>query len=76
MAKSVIADTSLLVALLVRRERHHDWAVAQTRLWPKPWLICESVLSESFFSCDATDRRSLAQFLTRGLVQVRFDLAQ
>ena len=49
MAQSVIVDTSALVALIVRDDRYHAWALAQSREWPRPWLTCEAAVSEMFF---------------------------
>ncbi len=74
MAKSIVADAGMLVALLVRRDRHHLWAVSQSRQWGPPWLTCESVLSEAFFLIGARGRKGLSGFLQRGLLEIRFDL--
>ncbi len=74
MAKTVIADAGVLVGLIVRRDRHHAWAVSQSRQWPPPWLTCESVLSEAFFLSGAHGGKALSGFLHRGLVEIRFDL--
>src|SRR5229473_1277956 len=74
MAKAVLADAGMLVALIARRDRHHAWAVSQSRRWPAPWLTCESALSEAFFLCGISGREALSGFLTRGLLKLRFDL--
>lgn len=74
MAKAVIADAGVLVALIARRDRHHAWAVSQSRQWPAPWLTCESALSEAFFLCGASGGTALAGFLRRALLEIRFDL--
>jgi len=76
MAKAVIADTGVLVALLARRDRHHAWALAQSQRWPSPWLTCESVLSEAFFLSGSGGGKILSEFLRRGIVEIRFDLAR
>ncbi len=74
MARTVIADAGVLVALIARKDRHHAWAVSQSRQWPSPWLTCESVLSEAFFLVGTRGRKALLGFLHRALLEVRFDL--
>ena len=74
MAKAVLADAGVLVALIARRDRHHAWAVSQSRQWPAPWLTCESALSEAFFLCGVRGGKALSGFLRRGLLELRFDL--
>ncbi len=75
MAKAVLADAGVLVALIVRRDRHHGWAASQSRQWPAPWLTCESALSEAFFLCGVSGAKALSGFLRRGLLELRFDLS-
>lgn len=76
MAKAVIADAGVLVALIARRDHHHAWAVTQSRQWPAPWLTCESALSEAFFLSGTRGGKALSGFLLRGLLDVRFDLGR
>ena len=51
MAKTVLADTSALVAMFDQRDEHHAWLHLQTgtRTLPFPWHTCEAVLSEANF---------------------------
>lgn len=42
----IIVDTGPLVAMLVRTDDHHGWAVARLRELPPPFLTCEPVLAE------------------------------
>ena len=74
MAKAVIADAGVLVALIIRRDRHHAWAVSQSRQWFTPWLTCESAISEAFFLAGTRGGATLAALLRRGLLEIRFDL--
>lgn len=44
-----LVDSGPLVALLVHRDQHHDWAVQQFERIAAPLLTCEAVLSETQF---------------------------
>jgi hypothetical protein len=74
MAKTVVADAGLLAAVIARKDRDHAWAVNEARRWPPPWATCEAALSEAFFVLGPIDRKTLGNFLQRGLVKVQFDL--
>jgi uncharacterized protein len=76
MAKNVIVDAGFLVALLSRRDEHHQWAVAHATRHPPPWNSCEAALSESFHLLGALGRPALIGLLRRGAVQSAFDLAK
>jgi predicted nucleic acid-binding protein len=77
MARTVLADTGLLLAGLHRRDRHHTWARAQFETATVPFATCEAVVSECFFllerSAGATG--AFCELLDRGVVEVRFDAA-
>ncbi|MBM3883170.1 MAG: PIN domain-containing protein [Verrucomicrobia bacterium] len=75
MARTVLADSGFLVALLSRDDQHHPWAVAQATRVPRPWLSCEAVVSESFHLLGRSGRQGLSELLQRGAVALRFDLA-
>lgn len=68
-----IADTGLIVALLDRNDRDHDWALRQFRQH-SPFVTCEAVLTEaaSFFP----DPVLLLRLLERGDLRLdeAFDL--
>lgn len=74
MAASVLADAGFVVALLSRRDTHHDWAAAQARRWPTPWLTCESALSEAFHLLGDRGAPALEELLRRRALVVSFDL--
>jgi uncharacterized protein len=75
LANAVIADTGVLVGYLSVRDRHHAWALEQTRDWPSPWLTCESVLTEAFFTANSDATRVLRGWLRNGHLKVAFNLA-
>ncbi len=43
---SVIVDAGPLVAMLVKSDEHHAWAIDRLRELPPPFLTCEPVLAE------------------------------
>lgn len=47
MGNPAIVDASFLVALWRKHDQNHAWAVRQARLYPPPWITCESVISEA-----------------------------
>lgn len=49
MARRVLVDAGPIVALLDRRDTHHDWAKEQVATLRDPLLTCEAVISEAFF---------------------------
>ena len=74
MAKNVLVDASFLVALLSRRDSHHQWAVKQVPHHAPPWLTCEGVLSEAFHLLGAPGAAGLSALLRRRALIVAFDL--
>lgn len=71
MAANVIVDAGFLVALLLRRETRHRWALAQSPHLPPPWKTCEAVLSEAFYLLGVRGSR-LATLLQRRAVVCSF----
>lgn len=59
MTGALVLDTGPLVALLVPRERHHEWAKEVLRVRGSV-VTCEAVLSEAFFLLRAFDKASRA----------------
>ena len=74
MAKSVLVDAGFLVALLSRRDSHHQWAVAQAPGHAPPWRTCEAVLSEAFHLLGARGAPGLSALLRRRALIAAFDL--
>jgi len=46
---TVLLDTGPWVALLSRKDTHHQWAVEQFRQLLPPLLSCEAVVAETCF---------------------------
>ena len=74
MAKNVLVDAGFVVALLSRRDAHHQWAVAKAAELPPPWSTCEAVLSEAFHLLGEPGIPGLGALLRRRAVQVAFTL--
>ena len=74
MARNVLVDAGFLVALLSRRDSHHQWAVMQAPGYAPPWRTCEAVLSEAFHLLGAPGRLGLSALLRRRALIAAFDL--
>ena len=74
MARNVLVDAGFLVALLSRRDSHHEWAVSQTPGHAPPWRTCDAVLSEAFHLLGAPGAPGLGALLRRRAVMAAFDL--
>ena len=75
MAKNVLVDAGLLVALLNRRDSHHAWSAAQARHLPPPWRTCEAALSGAFHLLGTRGTPALSALLQRQALVVAFALA-
>jgi predicted nucleic acid-binding protein len=49
MARRVLIDAGPIVALLDRRDTHHEWAKRQVAQLRHAMVTCEAVVSETFF---------------------------
>jgi uncharacterized protein len=76
MARNVLVDTGFVVALLSRRDTHHQWAVTQAPELAPPWSTCEAVLSEAFHLLGARGAPGLGALLRCRALLVAFDLAK
>lgn len=76
MARNVLVDAGFVVALLSRRDNHHQWAVTQAPNLPPPWSTCEAVLSEAYHLLGDRGAPSLGALLRRRALIVSFDLAE
>ena len=76
MFRQVIADTSILVALIDQRDQYHAWASEQLGSISPPLMTCEAVISESWFLLKRVrrEREALLLLLEQDQVSVEFDL--
>jgi predicted nucleic acid-binding protein len=74
MARNVLVDAGFLVALLSRRDAHHQWAMTQAAECPPPWSTCEAVLSEALHLLGAPGVHSLRTLLRRRALFAAFEL--
>ncbi len=71
MPPPILLDTGPLVAFLNRRDRHHQWAVAQWASVKPPFVTYEAVLAESCFLFGGRWKdQTVTQLLIRGIVTV------
>src|SRR5437870_5246326 len=77
MKGPIIIDTGPLVAFINRREPANAWACEQFDLITPPFITCESVISECCFLLQRANGGvdNLMQLLERGVVAIRFNLA-
>ena len=77
MTRWAIIDTGSLVAVLDRREAHHDWIAEQARTLALPWLLCEAVLAESWHLLRRLPvaQDALLAMVENGLLKVDFALS-
>jgi predicted nucleic acid-binding protein len=74
MARNVIVDAGFLVALLSRRDFHHQWATLQAPSHVPPWRTCEAVLSETFHLLGEGRMPGLSTLLRRRVLGIAFNL--
>ncbi len=72
MARRVFVDTGPIVALLDRRDTHHEWAKREIAHLREPLLTCEAVVSEVFFLLSRVrgGNATLIALLRDGLVRM------
>jgi predicted nucleic acid-binding protein len=73
--RNVIADSSALVALVRYDDQHNHWLNAHVDALPKPWLICEPVLTEALHLAGPKGAPAIKEMLRLNAVVLSFDLA-
>ncbi len=77
MIKKTIADAGIIVSLIDKRDKFHQWTATQAENLPIPFLTCEAVISEScyllhnIFQGEAT----VLTYLKKGILQIDFSLS-
>jgi predicted nucleic acid-binding protein len=78
MGRTVLVDSGALVAVLRKRDQHHEWARSHFEGLDQPCLTCEAVVSESFFLLERAPlgKEALCALLDRGVITVCFSFPQ
>ena len=76
MGKTVLIDTGPIVAVLRKRDEHHEWARAHFEAATEPFMTCEAVVSESLFLLEgaAEGKEALCGLIDRGIIVIGFSL--
>ena len=74
MVRNALVDAGYLVALLSRRDSHHQWAVMQAPGHAPPWRTCEAVLSEAIHLLGARGAPAVSGLLRRRALIAAFNL--
>ena len=77
MRALILVDTGPLVAGLLKRDQHHDWATKQFQDFDSPLITCEAVLTEIFHLIrpNQNAHRQVSQWLNQGFIQTDFSFA-
>jgi uncharacterized protein len=76
--KRILVDTGPLLAIVHKRDKHHEWAVKVAQTLSLPWLTTEPVLTEVVYMIqeDGGDPIELLQDVKDGRIEVAFDLSE
>lgn len=77
MAKTTICDSGVLVALIDKREQHHQWATEQAENLIPPFITCEAVITETCFLLQNIHKGkdAILSMIEDGILQVDFSLS-
>ena len=77
MIKPIIADTSVIAALLNPKDQWREWTVNQWRRLPAPFLTCEAVIVEACFLLHHTKdgEQDVLSLIEAGILQIDFLLS-
>jgi uncharacterized protein len=76
MKPQVLLDTGVLVALLSKADRYHQWATATVSTANPPLLTCEAIITEACFLRDSRSQKAVLSLVSRGAVQMAFCLSE
>lgn len=74
MPKSIIADSSALIAFVRHDDQHHGWLASHIESLPRPWLTCEAALTEALHLVGPKGTPPIKEMLRRGGLKLVFDL--
>lgn len=76
MYRQVLVDTGILVSLLNRQDRFHEWTKAQWKQIEPPLNTCEPVITEACFLLQNIygGREAIMSLLSTKVVRVSFNL--
>lgn len=77
MKPPILLDTGVVVALLSKADRYHQWATATVTTANPPLLTCEAVITEACFLVqrDSRNQQAVISLVNRGAVQIAFCLS-
>lgn len=75
MAAHVLVDAGFVIALVSRRDGHHEWARSVAERFPPPWVTCESALSEAFHLVGVGGAPAVRALLRRQALVPAFNLS-
>ena len=75
MARIVLVDAGFIVALLSKRDTHHQWAASQAANFPPPWSTCEAAVSEAYHLLGG-HATAVGALLRRRAIVLRFQFAE
>ncbi len=77
MAKPIISDSGVLVALIDKREQYHLWASKQANELIPPFITCEAVITETCFLLQNNHKGedAILSMIEDGILQIDFSLS-
>ena len=76
MAASVIVDAGFLIALLIRADSNHRWAVDHAQLYQPTWQTCEAALSEAYHLVGYSKATALNTLIRRQALAIPFHFSE
>lgn len=75
-SRRIIVDAGAMVAVVDARDEWHSVAAQKFRDLPKPFITCESALSEAHYILKRTSigRSKISELFTQKVVEIGFDL--